>query len=156
MSTKRRRALEAVKTRADGWPECRFCKGPVLPPKRTLCSVTCVHEYKIQSSPSYVRDCLQARDNGLCALCGVDTVALYHELKLLERTNPSALSQRLGEVGVTAKQLARRNELWDADHKVPVAEGGGLVGLDGFQTLCIRCHREKTAEQRARKKNAKT
>jgi len=29
--------------------------------------------------------------------------------------------------------------LWEADHIVPVVEGGGCCGLDGFQTLCWKC-----------------
>jgi hypothetical protein len=41
------------------------------------------------------------------------------------------------------------------DHVIPVCEGGGLCGLDGYRTLCIPCHRKVTAELRARlaKKN---
>ncbi len=38
---------------------------------------------------------------------------------------------------------------WDADHIRPVAEGGGVCGLDNLQTLCLACHRQKTAAQRA-------
>jgi hypothetical protein len=31
--------------------------------------------------------------------------------------------------------------LWDADHIVPVKDGGGLCGLDNMRTLCISCHK---------------
>lgn len=34
--------------------------------------------------------------------------------------------------------------LWDADHIIPVREGGGSCGLDNIQTLCIPCHKHKT------------
>jgi len=34
--------------------------------------------------------------------------------------------------------------LWDADHIVPVKEGGGLCGLDNLRTLCIKCHKTIT------------
>lgn len=37
--------------------------------------------------------------------------------------------------------------LWDADHILPVEEGGGACGLDGYQTLCVWCHKEKTKKQ---------
>ncbi len=38
-----------------------------------------------------------------------------------------------------------RRSLWDADHIVPVAEGGGQCDLDNLRTLCLPCHREQTA-----------
>jgi 5-methylcytosine-specific restriction endonuclease McrA len=40
--------------------------------------------------------------------------------------------------------------MWDVDHVVPVAEGGGN-DLDNLQALCTTCHRRKSnAEQEAR------
>lgn len=45
-------------------------------------------------------------------------------------------------------QLPRRSTLWDADHIVPVADGGGECGLENYQTLCIQCHNKKSAKQR--------
>lgn len=35
---------------------------------------------------------------------------------------------------------------WDADHIVPVVEGGGECGLDNYRTLCHPCHKKATAE----------
>jgi 5-methylcytosine-specific restriction protein A len=37
---------------------------------------------------------------------------------------------------------------WEAHHRVPVADGGGLCGLDGYQTLCRACHWAETAAWR--------
>jgi 5-methylcytosine-specific restriction protein A len=34
---------------------------------------------------------------------------------------------------------------WEADHIVPVVEGGGQCGLEGYRTLCLPCHRKVTA-----------
>jgi hypothetical protein len=34
---------------------------------------------------------------------------------------------------------------------VPVEEGGGCCGLEGYQTLCVVCHKRKTAEQARRR-----
>lgn len=39
---------------------------------------------------------------------------------------------------------------WQADHTIPVAEGGGEVGLDGYRTLCTDCHKRETAALAAR------
>lgn len=36
---------------------------------------------------------------------------------------------------------------WQADHIIPVALGGGGCTIDNFQTLCPKCHSEKTASQ---------
>jgi 5-methylcytosine-specific restriction endonuclease McrA len=43
-----------------------------------------------------------------------------------------------------------RRSLWDADHILPVVEGGGECDLDNIQTLCLRCHREATRKLRER------
>jgi 5-methylcytosine-specific restriction protein A len=34
---------------------------------------------------------------------------------------------------------------WDADHIIPVAEGGGECDIDNFRTLCHPCHKKVTA-----------
>jgi 5-methylcytosine-specific restriction endonuclease McrA len=52
--------------------------------------------------------------------------------------------------GVDTRQAKR---LWEADHVVPVAEGGGSCGLDGLRTLCTgkgSCHAKVTGELRKR------
>ena len=33
---------------------------------------------------------------------------------------------------------------WQADHILPVIQGGGGCSLSNFQTLCMDCHKEKT------------
>jgi 5-methylcytosine-specific restriction endonuclease McrA len=43
-----------------------------------------------------------------------------------------------------------RKTLWDADHIVPVAEGGGECDLGNVRTLCLHCHRVVTATLRER------
>lgn len=44
--------------------------------------------------------------------------------------------------------------LWEMDHIVPVSEGGGLCGLDNLRTLCVPCHRDKTAALAAKQAEA--
>ena len=36
------------------------------------------------------------------------------------------------------------DENWQADHIKEVRHGGGGCGIEGFQTLCSYCHKEKT------------
>ena len=48
---------------------------------------------------------------------------------------------------------------WQADHIIPVIEGGGECGIDGMRTLCIIHHKEATkalAARRAAKKRLGT
>lgn len=50
------------------------------------------------------------------------------------------------EVLGLSKADARRLTYWEADHIVPVAEGGWYLGLENLQTKCIWCHRQKTGD----------
>jgi ethanolamine utilization cobalamin adenosyltransferase len=34
----------------------------------------------------------------------------------------------------------KEGDFWQADHIVPVAQGGGDAGLDNLRTLCTPCH----------------
>lgn len=36
------------------------------------------------------------------------------------------------------------SDTWQADHIIPVHQGGGACTLDNFQTLCEDCHKDKT------------
>ena len=45
----------------------------------------------------------------------------------------------------------RRTSWWEADHILPVVEGGDS-GLDNIRTLCIPCHREVTKALRERRR----
>lgn len=44
---------------------------------------------------------------------------------------------------------------WEADHILPVCEGGGCCGLDNYRTLCRSCHNAETKRLRARLAKAK-
>lgn len=48
-----------------------------------------------------------------------------------------------------------RDGRWEADHIVPISEGGGLCGLDGYRTLCRPCHGKVTGDLRRRLRTAK-
>ena len=47
-------------------------------------------------------------------------------------------------------QNPKEADFWQADHFVPVAEGGGNCGLENFRTLCSPCHLNETERLRAR------
>ena len=62
-----------------GAPVCRWCRGPMKAPRRTFCGDACVHEWKIRSSPWYVRQQVKKRDKGVCRLCDFNVVKAHRE-----------------------------------------------------------------------------
>lgn len=67
-------------------------------------------------------------------------IAIKREAEILRIMGPH-------RVGWTAG----RSTAWDADHIIPVVEGGGLCGLDNYRTLCHPCHKICTAQLAARR-----
>ena len=99
-----------------------------------------MHEWKLRSDSSYLRSQLYLRDKGVCKSCGQDTQKLRLQLYPLVESAREALGAQHGVSAYNARTL----QLWEADHVVAVCNGGGLAGLDNYQTLCISCHRAKT------------
>lgn len=126
---------------------CRRCGQPVPTGRRTFCSPDCVHQWRLRTDPGYLRDQVFARDQGICAGCGADTVRQERDLKILRRKNRAAWEEKCRQLAVP---LNRRRNLWDADHIIPVAEGGGECGLDNLRTVCLACHRAVTRLLRER------
>ena len=130
----------------NGLPLCRWCELEILAKRRrTFCSDYCVHQWRLRTDPGYLREQVFARDRGVCHLCQADTIAIYSALK---RARGKARMAGLSLYGM--KTIHARRSLWDADHIVPVAEGGGQCDLDNLRTLCLPCHREVTASLRLR------
>ena len=125
---------------------CRWCGKGVKPPKRTMCSPECVHELKLRISGRYLRDCVYKRDKGICAICKIDTKEIAKKAITLEGDE---LVNYLNEnkISLNRKIWVKKHGggLWDADHIIPVKEGGGVCGLDNMRTLCIKCHKNETA-----------
>lgn len=144
--------MSTRRTAQGGWVEgklsaCRHCGQPVPKGRRTFCSATCVHEWRLRTDPAYLREQVFARDKGICAGCGVDTVRQELDLKILRRKNRAVWEEKCRQLAIP---LNRRRNLWDADHIVPVAEGGGECGLDNLRTVCLACHRAVTQLLRRR------
>lgn len=123
---------------------CRWCQLEVPPRRQTFCSDWCVHEWKLRTDPGYLRENVFRRDRGICALCQSDMQAAFFELKRSRGPKRTKLLARWG-----LKRMNRQS-LWDADHIIPVAEGGGECDLGNLRTLCILCHHQKTLELRER------
>jgi 5-methylcytosine-specific restriction protein A len=123
---------------------CRWCNLEVPKGRVTFCSDWCVEEWRVRTDPGYVREKVLQRARGICAVCGVDCLDAERRLK---RLRGAARLKASLDWGVRA---GSRKSLWDADHIVPVAEGGGECDLANIRTLCLKCHRTATAELRKR------
>ena len=124
---------------------CRWCNLEVPKSRRTFCSDWCVEEWRLRTNPGYLREKVLERDRGVCAGCGVDCLATWRHLKRLR--GPARVRAFL-DWGISP---GRRKSLWDADHIVPVVEGGGECDLSNLRTMCLKCHRAATAELRKRR-----
>lgn len=133
---------------------CRWCKAEVPKGRQTFCKQACVDEHLCRSSATGAAQVLERRDRGVCALCLLDCKALRDRARLAWRLRGiDGFVAELVAAGwppAKARQDHGKRRLWDADHTVPVAEGGGLCGPGGFRTLCRPCHLRATAELRSR------
>jgi len=162
---------------------CMWCGGYVPPPKRSFCSDACVASWRLRTGGTLLRGAVDARDKGVCAVCGLDTRRLtlmiypdYYELQFqftqerfgkrfvhnLTQEEREAWNREAARIKHQVVRLRSRIDsiwlrdgslkttLWEADHIVPVIEGGGCCGVDNMQTLCLRCH---YAKPRTRKSN---
>lgn len=111
-----------------GRPLCRRCGAEVGAGRRTFCSKACVTEWRIRTDAGFARLKVFERDQGVCGECRIDV---------------------FGSVGRTRRSRGS-GDLWQADHVLPVAEGGGECGLDNLRTLCTACHRQATKSLMAR------
>jgi 5-methylcytosine-specific restriction enzyme A len=128
---------------------CRWCSIEVPPRRFTFCSAYCVHEWRLRTQPGYLRDQVFQRDKGRCSGCGINTLI---ELRRLRRSRGARRLEMMAHWGLKAKL---RKSLWDADHIIPVIEGGGECDLANIRTLCLRCHRVATVALRERIRRAK-
>ena len=131
MSTNRthRAYSTAQKMGTNGRKACLQCDGDIVDKQRsTFCKKDCSEAFYIKSRPDHARLRVFERDNGICAKCGKD---------VFEGTGRKPRSRGTGD-------------LWQADHIVPVIEGGGECTLDNLRTLCTSCHNAETAALRKR------
>jgi 5-methylcytosine-specific restriction endonuclease McrA len=131
MSTSRiHRAYSTTQKRGtNGRGACLVCEGDITDKQRgTFCSKGCSEAFYVKSRPDHARLRVFERDHGICAKCHKDVFN-----------------------GTGRKPRARgTGDLWQADHIVPVVEGGGECTLDNLRTLCTPCHGEETAALRKR------
>lgn len=135
---------------------CTWCGKKAPPPRRTWCSQECVDQY-LRCNQASLRSEVWDRDSGVCSECGLDTVRLMRAVSRdLARVGIRwslggfvAKSRVWGWLGLRPPPKGRL-EPWDADHIVPICEGGAPHDLSNLRTLCWWCHLGQTAELRRR------
>ena len=151
--------------------QCTWCGGPVPKRRRSWCSKACVDEFTIRYSPSSARWHVEKRDGGVCARCGSDTKRWAKLLRLARNGREELESywrggcwrrnkrgrrnirriRRYRKLSFKARRRLKDAATWEADHIIPVVEGGAAIGLENLRTLCLRCHKAETAALAARR-----
>lgn len=144
--------LYPARKNKEGKRLCCWCSESLSGRKRRWCGEECVHEYLVvKSDQNYLRGVAWRRDRGVCSSCKVDTERLYHQYHAsINRDNEEEVTGRLKDLGFHETA----SSFWQADHKVPVSEGGNLLGPGNIQTLCLSCHKRKTKNQRKNRKKS--
>jgi len=122
---------------SNGGRLCTWCRKECEGRRRLWCSQECVDAYLAQAHQGGFRRAVERRDHGVCARCERDTEAIRRWI----------LEQR--RKGIRFGFGFPPEACWEADHVVPLAEGGAH-SLENARTLCRPCHVTVTAELRAR------
>jgi hypothetical protein len=122
------------------------------------CGAECAAALRVLTQSGAARAQLRALERGACQLCGLDTLRLLHELRALPTAQERARRLRAHGWGerraAAAADAPAEGQLWQADHALAVAEGGGEADLSAYRTLCDPCHLRETAALRGRLRDA--
>lgn len=138
-----------------GFNLCRQCSKECPSNHRTFCGPKCVDKWKMKTDPGHVRFKVKQRDKGVCAICQLDTTRIEDMLVVLRELWHGSFGydrDSIPELGPVRNKLmeilkvGHRSTYWDADHIKAVKDGGGGCSLKNYQTLCIWCHKAKTAK----------
>lgn len=139
-------AGETVTHRSTGGEVSLFCTG------------SCRALFFAKRNAASLRSQLFELERGLCQRCGLDCHSAFHATLAARSDRRAAklaeVAPSLAAIGELAARIVERpteGMFWQADHVVPVFEGGGMCGLDNLQTLCTSCHRSKTHAEAERR-----
>lgn len=154
----RRVPCSMQKKGTDGKSLCLVCNKSLTGRQTSYCSKECW----IRNTPSLIRKLVWKRDLGICAICKIQCDTLKSQVARLILIKQTIADRKLAALFSGAIKNIKRIRLqyntglrWQADHIVPVIEGGGLCGLDGYRTLCTTCHKQVSANLAGRLASAR-
>lgn len=138
---------------------CKFCGDVILKPngerdprrswhRGDRGDRNCLGEYMARD-PGLQRRRIWKRDGGVCAECG----RLCAGLGELTIEDYERAIYRVKGLQRQPRDGTRHG--WHADHRIPLEDGGRHTD-DNVQTLCIPCHRTKTAQENKRRRRRTT
>lgn len=170
----------------DGCPLCVICctelrKQGGLPRSviARYCSDICRDDAWVRAgNTTRIRELLRERDKSVCSGCGLDCDRTKDALEKLHRWfdhfyYEGAFTNEMEQAWQMTRRLSDRlssaflkgygrfgfrpyYQTWEAHHVVPVSEGGGGCSLEGYVTLCIRCHKRTSANWAARRASSRS
>ena len=122
-----------------------------------FCSARCASLDKQANSASELRKLLYARERGVCRACRWDASGCARRIatmrsrgarrKHILSSNPLFGARGNAKLLEQLVRTAWEGHAWHFDHVVAVFEGGGECTVDNGQTLCVLCHKARTAAQ---------
>ena len=122
-----------------------------------FCSEACHSLDKQQVSSSELRRLLYEKDKGVCVWCAWDASACARRVAVMRsktsrrryilKSNKKFSDRGNGKLLDLFVRTAWEGHAWHFDHIKPVYKGGGECTVDNGQTLCVLCHKQRTAGQ---------
>jgi 5-methylcytosine-specific restriction enzyme A len=136
--------------------QCVWCGKQVKPPRARWCNDQCVNEFRSYCDPAYQRYLVRLRDKEICTGCGCHAGMIE---RIMDHAWRDKRPWQRGEADMppavelyVSLGFNRTGSTWEAEHVIPIAEGGGGCGPDGLTTLCIPCHKQSTRALAARRR----
>eukprot|EP00930_Biecheleria_cincta_P023520 TRINITY_DN16982_c0_g1_i1.p1 TRINITY_DN16982_c0_g1~~TRINITY_DN16982_c0_g1_i1.p1 ORF type:complete len:1511 (-),score=233.62 TRINITY_DN16982_c0_g1_i1:373-4905(-) len=128
-----------------------------------FCTGSCRARYFGKRSGGSLRRQLFELERGICQSCGIDCHSVFQSLltaspgprrhACLSEVAPRIASNPILASRILEAQRVTEGLLWQADHIVPVWEGGGMCGVENLQSLCVACHAAKTSSEASQRAN---
>lgn len=126
-----------------------------------------ISEYKRYQKGLKVQDLFPQKGDVCACGCGVKLTGrqkrwasescsqnAYFNCAIIKGSSSIIRKVLYSEQGGYCQNCGTYDTKWQADHKLPVAFGGGGCDLTNFQTLCEDCHKKKTFHQIAVQRRA--
>jgi len=124
----------------EGVKVCLNCGAPLPKGRQKYCCDDCSYEFFVKHNFSLLKFKIFERDNYTCQRCGYKWEPESGEREQFDRYRKehNSMLYRINWQTLT--------DCLQCDHIVPICLGGAEFDEDNLQTLCVKCHKEKTAE----------